>query len=60
MALLARTRRDQAIEWLDKNPPKNNELRRYRVQAAELRQGAELPEAENIPMREQKWSPSKK
>ena len=48
------------MQWLDKNQPKNEELRRYRVQAAKLRQGAELPEAENIPMREQKKSPSKK
>jgi superkiller protein 3 len=27
---------DQAVQWMDKNQPKNEELRRYRAEAAEL------------------------
>jgi superkiller protein 3 len=27
---------DQAVEWMDKNEPKNEELRRFRAEAAEL------------------------
>jgi hypothetical protein len=27
---------DQAVEWMDKNQPKNEELRRFRAEAAEL------------------------
>jgi tetratricopeptide (TPR) repeat protein len=32
----ARKRYDQAVEWMDKNRPKNEELRRFRAEAAEL------------------------
>jgi hypothetical protein len=27
---------DQAVEWMEKNQPKNEELRRFRAEAAEL------------------------
>ena len=27
---------DRAVQWMDKNQPKNEELRRFRVEAAEL------------------------
>ena len=27
---------DRAVEWMDKNQPKNEELRRFRAEAAEL------------------------
>ena len=27
---------DEAIEWMDKNQPQNDELRRFRAEAAEL------------------------
>jgi hypothetical protein len=27
---------DRAVQWMDKNQPKNDELRRFRAEAAEL------------------------
>ena len=27
---------DQAVQWMDKNQPKNEDLRRFRAEAAEL------------------------
>ena len=32
----ARKRFDQAVEWMDKHASKNDELRRFRVEAAEV------------------------
>jgi hypothetical protein len=32
----ARTRFDQAVQWMEKNQPNNEELRRFRAEAAEL------------------------
>ena len=32
----ARTRYDKGVEWMDKNAPQNEELLRFRVEAAEL------------------------
>jgi tetratricopeptide (TPR) repeat protein len=32
----ARTRFDQAVQWMEKNQPKNDELRRFRAAAADL------------------------
>jgi uncharacterized protein HemY len=32
----ARTRFDQAVEWMDKHQPRDEELRRFRAEAAEL------------------------
>ena len=32
----ARTGYDQAVQWMEKNQPQNEELRRFRTEAAEL------------------------
>ena len=51
---------DQAVQWMEKNKPQDEELRRFRTEAAELLQLAEPSKAENVPKKEQKNSPSKK
>ena len=32
----ARQRYDEAVQWMEKNQPKNDELRRFQAEAAEL------------------------
>ena len=51
---------DRAVSWMDKNQPKDEELRRFRTEAAELLQLAEPRKEVNVPKKEEKKSPSKK
>jgi tetratricopeptide (TPR) repeat protein/serine/threonine protein kinase len=51
---------DQAVQWMEKNKPQDEELHRFRAEAAELLQLAEPPKEENVPKKEEKKSPSKK
>ena len=44
---------NRAVEWMEKNQPDNNELRRFRVEAAELLGISEQPDANEVaPLKE--------
>jgi tetratricopeptide (TPR) repeat protein len=51
---------DQAGQWMEKNKPNDEELRRFRAEAAQLLGIPEQSKKENLPKKEEKRSQSKK
>lgn len=56
----ARKSYDQAVRWMDKNKPQDEELRRFRAEAAALLKLPEPPRDANVPKKEEKRSQSKR
>ena len=56
----ARKQYDHAVQWMEKNKRQDEELLRFRVEAARLLMIAEPSNTENIPTKDEKKSPPKK
>lgn len=56
----ARKWNDQAVQWMEKNKPQDEELQRFRAEAAERLQLSEPPKEANVPKTDEKKSQSKK